>query len=142
MRNFTPILCLCLTMSFSAVVDASGSKHSHHHHSQLDVSNLSEKPKVELTVTKDAASGWNIHAKTTNFRFAPEHVNNQHITGEGHAHLYVDGKKITRLYSEWFHLGNLSQGSHLIKVSLNANDHSALVLNGKTVSSEVEVTQK
>jgi len=132
--------CLCLFIGNSTT--AKSGQHSHHHHSQLDVSNLVNKPKVELKVIKDSVSGWNVYAKTTNFRFAPENVNSKQVIGEGHAHLYVDGKKITRLYSQWYHLNSLSKGAHIVKVSLNANDHAELVLGKETVSASVTIIQK
>ena len=85
--------------------------------------------------------GWNIHVTTKNFRFSPENINKEPIEGEGHAHLYVDGKKISRLYNAWFHLSNLSPGSHTLRVTLNANNHAELVLNGKNIEYSKEVIQ-
>ena len=142
MRILLILLSSCLVLYTGNKVTAESGQHSHHHHSQLDISNLANKPKVELKVIKDSVSGWNVYAKTTNFRFAPENVNSKQVIGEGHAHLYVDGKKITRLYSQWYHLSNLSKGAHIVKVSLNANDHAELVLGKETVSASVTIIQK
>ena len=41
--------------------------------------------------------GYNLEAKVSNFRFAPEDVNTAAKPGEGHAHLNVNDKKIARL---------------------------------------------
>ncbi|MRX27987.1 hypothetical protein [Kangiella sp. HZ709] len=91
---------------------------------------------------KDEKSGWNLELITENFAFAPEQVNQAHRVGHGHAHLYINGKKITRLYSHWYHLEELPEGKHLIKVNLNTNDHQDYALNGKVIGAEVEINQK
>ena len=36
--------------------------------------------------------------------FAPENVNQADVDGQGHAHIYVDGEKVSRVYGERFHL--------------------------------------
>ena len=48
-----------------------------------------DAPTLDFRVVRDAASGWNLHIVTTNFRFAPERANAPHRPGEGHAHVYV-----------------------------------------------------
>ncbi|HEY9597498.1 MAG TPA: hypothetical protein V6D33_07495, partial [Cyanophyceae cyanobacterium] len=52
---------------------------------------------------------------------------------EGHAHLYVNGKKLTRLYGSWYYLSNLTPGSHKITVTLNTNRHENLIHNGQVI---------
>jgi hypothetical protein len=124
------------------VVTATESGHSHkHHHGQVEISSWPEKPGVTLKVTKDAVAGWNIFLETENFRFAPENVNKQTLPNEGHAHLYVDGEKVARLYGPWFHLGKLSPGQHAIQVTLNANNHDTLVLHGRPVAANTAIVQ-
>ncbi len=91
-------------------------------------------PTLDMTVTKDPAGGWNLHVMTTNFRFAPENVNAPHRAGEGHAHLYVNGKKVARLYGPWFHIGALPRGRTEVTVTLNANDHSDLAVGDAPLS--------
>lgn len=80
--------------------------------------------RVRIAVTKDAKMGYNLRVITRGFTWAPQHASGKHIAGEGHAHLYIDGQKITRLYGEWYYLGNLAPGRHSVKVALNGNDHS------------------
>ena len=91
-------------------------------------------PSVSISVTKDAVGGWNVHIKTGNFKFAPEHASGKHIPGEGHAHIYVNDKKISRVYGPWFHLGSLPTDGANVKVTLNANDHRDLMVDGKFVA--------
>ena len=116
-------------------------KAHHHAHKQIEVSSFQNIPKLSLEVSRDAVGGWNIHIIPEHFRFTPENVNKAPTPGEGHAHLYVDGKKIARLYSAWFHLGSLAPGPHTIRVTLNANNHADLVLNGKPVAVNRDIVQ-
>lgn len=98
------------------------------------------EPTVSLTVTPDAKSGWNVHIATTGFRFAPERASLEHRRGEGHAHLFVNGEKITRVYGEWYYLAALPEGENTISVDLNANDHSPYVILGHPIADTVTVT--
>jgi hypothetical protein len=97
-------------------------------------------PTVDLVVVEDAKSGYNIKIITTNFTFTPEAVNGENIAGEGHAHLYFDGKKITRAYGPYFHYDGNFEGTKTFSVELNANDHSAYGVDGMPIRAEVQVT--
>ncbi|MGI6125774.1 MAG: ZIP family metal transporter [Planifilum sp.] len=112
----------------------------HHHHAPVEVAEGSPVPAVELIVTPDEAGGWNIHVATSRFRFAPERVNQGHRPGEGHAHLYVNGRKIARLYASWFHLDSLPPGTHTLRVELNSNDHRPLMHQGQIIEDTVTLT--
>ena len=97
-------------------------------------------PTLDFSLTRDAKSGWNLHVATTGFRFSPERANAAHRPGEGHAHVYVDGRKVARIYAPWFHLDALPQGEVEIAVTLNANDHSALAVAGRPLRAVKTVT--
>jgi hypothetical protein len=117
---------------------SSGMTHQHgsvgnHAHSKMVIPPGQPVPTVNLVVTPDTMSGWNLQVKVTNFAFAPERINTKGIATEGHAHLYIDGKKVTRLYGPWYYLGNLSPGAHTITVTLNSNGHEDLIYNGKPI---------
>lgn len=89
---------------------------------------------VKIKVRKDAMKGYNLFLTTKNFRWAPEHASGKHVRGEGHAHLFIDGKKVTRLYGPAYYLGELAEGSHTVTVSLNANNHASYVHGDNEVS--------
>ncbi|MGB3654749.1 MAG: hypothetical protein WBA41_26580 [Rivularia sp. (in: cyanobacteria)] len=112
------------------VADMSG--HGEHTHGKIEVPQ-GTVPTVDLVMHKDAKKGWNVEAKVVNFEFAPEKVNAAPEPGEGHAHLFVNGKKITRLYSSWYYLENLEPGENQVKVILNANNHADWTSNGKLI---------
>ena len=88
---------------------------------------------VALKVTADQISGANVQILTEGFTFAPGNVNGAHVEGEGHAHIYVDDVKISRVYTPWYHLGSLTPGEHEIRVTLNANSHQEYTIGGTKV---------
>jgi hypothetical protein len=111
-----------------------------HEHSDAATLEVATEIPVELDVQPDPVSGWNLHVEAPGFTFAPEHAGAAHVEGEGHAHLYVDGQKVARLYSDWYHLDVLPSGTHEIKVTLNANSHEALTYGGAPLEAAVEIT--
>lgn len=115
--------------------------HAEHQHDHIMLTGPADSiPSIELTAHKDPKSGWNLQVVTENYRFAPEHASTDHVDGEGHSHLYVDGKKITRLYGEWYYLGSLEPGTHTVRVDLTSNNHSTLMYDGKEIADEVVIT--
>ena len=57
-----------------------------------------------------------------------------HVPGTGHAHLYLNGLKLGRLYVPSARIGALPPGDHMVRVTLNANDHRAYVVDGDPVT--------
>jgi hypothetical protein len=96
-------------------------------------------PSVSLSVTEDEKSGWNVRIDTQRFTFAPQSVNGENSIGEGHAHLYIDGEKIARLYGPNFHYDGSFDGTKTFKVTLNANDHSEYAVGDEVISAEQAV---
>ena len=100
------------------------------------------KMSVRIFVSKDAKMGYNLHVVTRRFRWSPWNASKRHIPGQGHAHLYVDGKKVTRLYGPWYYLGALDKGKHTIKVTLNGNDHGDYVHGERMIADQKTITVK
>lgn len=109
-----------------------------HHHGE-PVEAQPPVPRLAVTVTPDPVSGYNLHVAVENFRFAPEAAGGDHIDGQGHGHLYIDGVKTARLYGPWYHIAGLPPGNHDIAVTLNANDHRVYSHNGVPISATVTV---
>jgi hypothetical protein len=98
-------------------------------------------PSVEVEIFPDPGTGWNVHVITENFIFSPEHAGAEHYPGEGHAHLYVDGRKIARMYGPWYHLDEqLDVGDHEVEVTLNSNDHNLYTYDGNIVETQTVLT--
>ena len=104
-----------------------------HSHGSMEIPAGQPVPTVDLIIHPDAQRGWNLEIQVTNFRFAPESVNLTSLPSEGHAHLYVNGVKLTRLYGNWYYLESLPPGEHDITVGLNANGHEDLLHNGQPI---------
>lgn len=125
-----------------------GAAHDHNAHDHGDGTHSSHDtlteagtptPELTLTLHPDGAQSRNLHIGVTNFKFAPEAVNSGHIQGQGHAHVFVNGIKIARAYGPWFHLSALPKGEHQIRVTLNANGHSQLAINGQPVEATMKL---
>jgi hypothetical protein len=110
-----------------------------HQHRQLEIPPDQPVPTVKLVAHPDAIRGVNLEIQVTNFTFAPQRLNSKSLATEGHAHLYVNGKKVTRLYGTWYYLGDLPPGKHQITVTLNTNAHEDLVYGSKVISSSIMV---
>ena len=104
------------------------------HHGSIEVSSSDPIPAVTVVVHSDERRGWNVEIQTENFAFAPEQVNQANQPNQGHGHIYVDGEKITRLYSNWYYIERLEPGMREITVSLHANGHEVLVHEGEAIA--------
>ncbi|MDG2339602.1 MAG: hypothetical protein P8L32_00195 [Paracoccaceae bacterium] len=109
-----------------------------HDHSEVITLDAAMAPTIEAILHVDPAGGWNLEVVVQNFRFAPEHVSQDHIAGEGHAHVYVNGAKIARLYGNWFQLAGVKSGD-AVSISLNSNDHKAFAVNNRAISTQVTI---
>ncbi len=112
---------------------------SHNHNMPLELGSDATIPEVTLSVTSDVLGGYLINLEVQNFTFAPQNVGLDHVDGEGHAHLYVNGEKVARLYGEWFYLNTLPTGENTLTVTLNSNTHAPLHIDGAPISANVVV---
>lgn len=147
LRSFLLTLFL-ISVPFSGFADDGAAHHEHHSHdmqhahNMLEIPEGSAVPQVELHVTPDTKSGWNLHLITQNFQFAPEHLDqaDTYQFSEGHAHLYVNGQKITRLYAPWYYFPRLVSGTYNITVTLNTNGHQDLMYQGQRIEATVQLS--
>ncbi|MCD5380977.1 MAG: hypothetical protein LR008_00155 [Candidatus Pacebacteria bacterium] len=136
-------------LSFAVPTDESPDVMSMEHdmgmsaHAMLEVDKNSLVPSVTVEVFPDVKGGYNLHLKTENFKFTPEKVNKEPVQGEGHAHVYVNGTKVSRLYGDWYNLpaSSLNDGDNVVEVTLNANDHSEWTSGENHISNIVTVTK-
>ncbi|MEM1202597.1 MAG: DoxX family membrane protein [Acidobacteriota bacterium] len=94
---------------------------------------------TSLEVVEEAPGHFDLHVGIDNWTFTPEKNGQASIANEGHGHVFVDGRKVGRLYGPWFHLGALEPGSHHVEVTLNGSDHSDFTLGGEVIRGEVTV---
>ena len=112
-----------------------------HSHPLLEVAANLPVPTITHLVFPDDMDGYNIQILTQNFTFTPSAINKDPVDNEGHAHLYINGEKITRVYGNWVHIPSslLVTGPNAVSVTLNGNDHSEWARDGKSISSTVIV---
>ena len=118
-----------------------GSIHASHdhamHHEPYELSDEEVVPEVSLVLEKDPHGGYTFFFESSNFVFAPESVNEPHVTGEGHVHVFVNGTKY-RVYSPyWWHV--LEPGENEIRYTLNTNDHKEYVYKDKVLGETLTV---
>lgn len=99
-------------------------------------------PQVDILVEEDAVQGWNVTLTTDNFTFTPQDVNGENVDNTGHAHLYLDGIKIARLYGPHYHIPFLPVGEHSISVNLSSNEHSYYLVNGNRIEARTTVIRE
>ena len=123
----------------SAAQDATADG-DHHHGSEVPDTVVAEAPvSLSVVAEADAAGGIDVHVETVGFRFAPEQVDQAHVPGVGHAHIYMDGEKLGRVFEPDYRIEVAPAGEREIRVSLNTNDHSELVFDGKKIEATVTV---
>lgn len=122
------------------------SVHDHSAHDHGEIKNhhrlteaLHPSPSLVLDVYPDGPQSRNLRIGVTGFNFAPEASNGPHVPGQGHAHIYINDIKVARAYCPWVQLDALPKGRHRIRVTLNANDHSVLAVDGQPIEATTEV---
>jgi hypothetical protein len=97
-------------------------------------------PKATLEIEKDLTGGFNVQVVTTDFIWRPELASMKHVPGEGHAHVFLDGRKIMRIYNQWFHLNTYQfstrAGEQLLSIEFVGNDHAPYTIQGLPVGTE------
>lgn len=96
--------------------------------------------ELDITAQVDNDGGVHVAIQTEGWQWEPEEVNGANQDGAGHAHIYADGVKLTRVYGNYHYIPALEPGTREIKVSLNSNDHSELTWQGDMLESAVSVT--
>ncbi len=96
---------------------------AHDHSAMTQWDSTLPLPTLTLAIVNDTMAGVNLHIATTGYTMTPEVVGQADIVGGGHAHVYVNGVKLGRVYSDWVHIPDVKSGD-LIRVSLNGNSHA------------------
>jgi hypothetical protein len=100
----------------------------------LSACSANNTPSINVQISKDSESGWNLFLKTTNFTWTPENATSPHKKNKGHAHIYINGFKTSRIYSPWHYIKTLPEGSNTIQVVLSQNNHVEYLSNNQLIS--------
>ena len=121
--------------SMSMPAQSGGMTHETKAANIIDADGWAAMPTLDTAVYRDPGAGWNLNVITTNFIFDAKSAGLENVEGHGHAHVYVNGVKLGRVYGAWHHIGALPLGENEVTVALYANDHSALASGGVKITS-------
>lgn len=120
-----------------------------HSHMPVDLPANSPIPGLSLSIYRDQMSGFNLHLSLKNYALSPPPpadsldmselmsatANPDSGFAEGHAHLYINGKKISRVYAPDVHLPAtlFKPGVNQITITLNSHGHMYWTARGKQI---------
>lgn len=83
-----------------------------------------DAPKPTLAV-HHSVKGNNLilHLTVTKFRFSIENMGKDNKQGEGHVHLYIDDKKVAKIFETHYTYPDLLPGKHKVTLELAHNNH-------------------
>lgn len=113
----------------------------HSHSETYEFANHDELPEVSINnIGQNLAGEWVMLVDFLNFDLRQDKVDQENVPGEGHAHVYVNDKKVSRLFSsEYTFEDPLNQGD-MIRVGLNTNDHKGYTHDGQLIQ-DTEIVQ-
>lgn len=160
MKNYFVILVMILAASIGESKAQSVSNEQtkpmqmDHSHLPIAVPTNVKEPALSLVLNKDAMSGYNLHLKIQRYHLTPPpngvssmadlmSVSIDKQTGfvEGHAHLYINGIKIQRVYGLDVHLPNehFKEGINTVSVTLNNHGHMYWTAQDKKIVSTLYI---
>jgi len=99
------------------------------------------QPNLTMRVAEDSDTGaWKVNVETKNFRFSKELADGDHVAGTGHGHIYINGVKLGRLFENAATIGALPKGNHIVRVTLNTNNHQTYMVASKRVTATATIT--
>ncbi len=114
-------------------------------HSSMDQAAMAMMPQVgilEMQVLPGADDGiWTVSLTTENFEFyKPEPGGDvPDADGQGHAHLYLNGLKLGRMYAPTAQINSLPAGQYTVEVALNSNTHAPYMADGQPVAAQAMI---
>lgn len=97
---------------------------------------------IEVQPDPDDDGGWDIRLTLRDFRFSPAGAKARAVAGRGLAHVFVDGRLVTRLRTPECRLapGLVPRGTHQVTVRLYADDGTVWAVDGDPVESTAALT--
>lgn len=83
-----------------------------------------QKPALEV---KHQLRGNDLHLQleVQRFTFSLENMGKENKYGEGHVHLYLDGKKVAKIFERTYVYADIPPGQHEVTVELAHNNHES-----------------
>ena len=110
-----------------------------HQHKALEIAADIPVPEIELSVFRDETDGINLHINTNKYELNSPNAAYQGKYLSGHAHLFVNGTKVQRVYGSYVHLPKslFKGGVNQIAVSLNSHQHENYTKKGQNIVGSV-----
>ena len=134
------ILFVALLVPYAALARDAYRDHAAEVQAQLFEVPAEAAPAAALEVEPAPGGGHLVRVEAERFRFAPSAADGAHVPGEGHAHLYVDGAQVARMYGPVYHLAELAPGRRTLTVVLATHDHRLYARDGEATRAERVVT--
>jgi len=109
------------------------------HSQRYDVPPDEPTPSLSIALSPDE-DAWHVTLDTSDFTFSRDAVDGDHAPGIGHAHIYLNGLKLQRLYGKEAQIGALPAGQYELRVTLNTNDHRTYAVAGVPVSAAIALS--
>jgi hypothetical protein len=93
--------------------DETVSRQVHQHPPSLDVTHSLKENDLYLTLKVDG------------FSFSLDNMGKENRPGEGHVHLYLDGRKVAKIFEPQYVLKDIPAGHHEVVVELAHNNHES-----------------
>ena len=98
-------------------------------------------PQIAMHLTRDSEDGFNLHVELQNFRLESPALRDTRGEGmlRGHAHLYLNGVKLTRLYGNDLHLPSrlFRSGINSLQISINDHERAVYAINREPIQATI-----
>lgn len=119
--------------------DHSMTEGGHDHFETIDLSGVGALPALELVAASDGPGAIALKASVSGMDLVPVETQREHQPGEGHLHVVVNGLSVAMIAEENYRITGLTNGSHVVDVTLSSNDHRTYVVDGKPIGSTATV---
>lgn len=101
---------------------------------------MTDAEDMSLSVAAEPdGDGWMLRIDAPGLAFSESAADGEHVPGQGHGHLYLNGLKLQRIYAPEVRIGPLPPGAYDATVSLNANDHRAYAIDGQPLEATTRI---
>ena len=99
-----------ITFHETAAADSGGEPSHDHSAKEPGTIEATVPVSMELAAEVDPAGGLHIRIATENWQWAPEEVNQESRPASGHAHIYANGEKLSRIYGPEHYVADPAAG--------------------------------
>lgn len=139
MIRLLPVLASFVVMVALAAESPHQLAHTAMHQEQHAVPEGVPVPELGLELYADESDGYNLRILVRNFLMESPVDASDDGNLRGHAHLYLNGVKLTRVYGTALHLPArlFKQGINSLQLSINDHDHRVWAINREVIQATI-----